>query len=108
MVQPRIGIELGVVRWIRTQHRGVQIPERARSERLEAARRKLEETDVGVDRIAADCGFGSAETLRRAFVRNLRVAPAAYRSRFRRGAPATRAAAATPAPRKIQLEESRS
>ncbi len=50
--------------------------------RVEAARRRLEESDDGVERIAADCGFGSAETLRRAFVRRLRVTPADYRLRF--------------------------
>lgn len=47
--------------------------------RLEAARRRLEETDRGVDRIAAECGFGSAEVMRRSFVRNLGVPPSAYR-----------------------------
>jgi transcriptional regulator GlxA family with amidase domain len=50
--------------------------------RLEAARRRLEESHDGVETIADDCGFGSAESLRRAFVRTLRVAPSAYRSRF--------------------------
>jgi len=52
--------------------------------RVEAARRRLEESDDGVDAIAAATGFGSAETLRRAFHRVLHVNPAAYRSRFRR------------------------
>jgi transcriptional regulator GlxA family with amidase domain len=50
--------------------------------RVEAARRRLEESSLGVDAIAADCGFGTAESMRRAFVRALRVAPSAYRSRF--------------------------
>jgi len=54
--------------------------------RVEAARRLLEESDEGVDAIAALCGFGSAETLRRAFLRQLRVAPSAYRARFRSAA----------------------
>jgi transcriptional regulator GlxA family with amidase domain len=52
--------------------------------RVERARRRLEESDDAVEAIAADCGFGSAETLRRAFLRTLRVGPNAYRSRFRR------------------------
>jgi transcriptional regulator GlxA family with amidase domain len=51
--------------------------------RVEAARRALEESDAGVDGIASACGFGSAETMRRAFLRTLRVGPAEYRSRFR-------------------------
>jgi transcriptional regulator GlxA family with amidase domain len=51
--------------------------------RVECARRRLEESDDGVDAIASATGFGSAETLRRAFLRVLRVNPASYRSRFR-------------------------
>jgi transcriptional regulator GlxA family with amidase domain len=54
--------------------------------RLEAARRLLEQSDDGVEGIAARCGFGTGETLRRAFVRRLRVSPAAYRARFRSAA----------------------
>ena len=51
--------------------------------RVEAARRRLEESTHGVDRVASECGFGSAESMRRAFLRALRVTPSAYRSRFR-------------------------
>lgn len=51
--------------------------------RLEAARRELESTTDTVDAIAARCGFGTAETMRRAFHRRLHVAPDAYRRRFR-------------------------
>ncbi|HZO08847.1 MAG TPA: DJ-1/PfpI family protein [Myxococcota bacterium] len=51
--------------------------------RVEAARRRLEESDDAVGAVAGQCGFGSAETMRRAFLRVLRVNPAAYRSRFR-------------------------
>ena len=54
--------------------------------RVEAARRLLEESEDGVERIAERCGFGTAETLRRAFLRQLRVSPAAYRARFRSAA----------------------
>jgi transcriptional regulator GlxA family with amidase domain len=50
--------------------------------RVEAARRLLEETDAGVDAVAASCGFGTAETMRRAFLRVVRVPPAEYRRRF--------------------------
>jgi transcriptional regulator GlxA family with amidase domain len=50
--------------------------------RVEAARHRLEESHDGVDAIADACGFGSAESLRRSFVRTLKVAPSAYRSRF--------------------------
>lgn len=51
--------------------------------RVEAARRRLEESTDTVEQIAARCGFGSAEGMRKAFLRTVRVAPSAYRSRFR-------------------------
>jgi transcriptional regulator GlxA family with amidase domain len=47
--------------------------------RTDAARRQLEETDDTVTVIAARCGFGSAETLRRNFVRRLGISPDQYR-----------------------------
>jgi transcriptional regulator GlxA family with amidase domain len=50
--------------------------------RLDAARRRLEETDRGLEQIAAECGFGCAETMRRAFVRNLQTPPSAYRAQI--------------------------
>ena len=50
--------------------------------RLEAARQKLERGDASVKQIAAFCGFGDEERLRRAFLRNLGVAPSHYRARF--------------------------
>ena len=50
--------------------------------RTEAARRQLEETDDTVTVIAIRCGFGSAETLRRNFVRRLGISPDQYRKTF--------------------------
>ena len=50
--------------------------------RIERARELLEETDEGVDAIAGRCGFGTQETMRRAFARRMRVSPSAYRERF--------------------------
>jgi transcriptional regulator GlxA family with amidase domain len=50
--------------------------------RLEAARRRLEESGEPVAAVASVCGFGTAETMRRAFLRALGVAPAEYRRRF--------------------------
>ncbi|WP_432010828.1 GlxA family transcriptional regulator [Streptomyces cucumeris] len=55
--------------------------------RLERARELLEETDLPVDRIAADAGFGTAASLRRHLHTALGVSPRAYRSAFR-GTPA--------------------
>lgn len=50
--------------------------------RIDVARRRLEESSDPVDAIAATAGFGSAETLRRTFVREVGVPPSAYRARF--------------------------
>lgn len=50
--------------------------------RTEAARRQLEETDDTVTVIASRCGFGTAETLRRNFVRRLGISPDQYRKTF--------------------------
>lgn len=50
--------------------------------RTEAARRQLEETDDTVVAIAGRCGFGTAETLRRTFVRRLGISPDHYRKTF--------------------------
>jgi transcriptional regulator GlxA family with amidase domain len=52
--------------------------------RLEAARRELEHSDDTVAAIAARVGFGSAESMRRTFVRYLGTAPDDYRRRFSR------------------------
>jgi transcriptional regulator GlxA family with amidase domain len=50
--------------------------------RVERARRELETTDLPVEAVAARCGFGTVETMRRAFARRVGVNPAAYRERF--------------------------
>ncbi len=50
--------------------------------RIEAARRRLEESRDGLDQIAQDCGFGSGEVMRRTFHRRLSVSPRDYRQRF--------------------------
>jgi transcriptional regulator GlxA family with amidase domain len=55
--------------------------------RLEAARNELETTNDTLDVIAARCGFGTAESLRRVTQRHLGVAPDAYRRRFRTAVP---------------------
>ncbi|MCJ1676396.1 GlxA family transcriptional regulator [Streptomyces sp. APSN-46.1] len=51
--------------------------------RIEVARRLLETTDSPLDQVAAAAWLGSAETLHRAFRRQLATTPAAYRRRFR-------------------------
>ncbi len=51
--------------------------------RVEAAREQLERAPTPVETVAASCGFGSPETMRRAFLRVLGVGPSDYRARFR-------------------------
>jgi transcriptional regulator GlxA family with amidase domain len=50
--------------------------------RIDAARRRLEETRDRVAAIAEDCGFSDEEQMRTAFTRNLRISPREYRKRF--------------------------
>lgn len=50
--------------------------------RVDAARRLLEATARTTDSIASDCGFGTGETMRRAFLRVVGAPPGAYRRRF--------------------------
>lgn len=49
--------------------------------RVEEARASLERNDKTVETIAVECGFGTAETMRRAFLRVLGISPSAYRTR---------------------------
>jgi transcriptional regulator GlxA family with amidase domain len=51
--------------------------------RVEAARIALESADSPIEAIARANGFGTVETLRRAFHRRLGVGPADYRARFK-------------------------
>jgi transcriptional regulator GlxA family with amidase domain len=51
--------------------------------RVQVARRLLETTGLSVDEVAATAGFGTPETLRRAFARRVGASPTEYRDRFR-------------------------
>ena len=51
-------------------------------QRIIHAQRLLERTDLPLEHIAAECGFGSAAVLRQNFARVLGLTPTAYRSRF--------------------------
>ena len=50
--------------------------------RLDAARRRLEETSDAVTTVAKDCGFADEEQMRTAFVRTLGLPPREYRKHF--------------------------
>jgi transcriptional regulator GlxA family with amidase domain len=52
-------------------------------QRLERARQLLESSDLPVEHVAQECGFGSAASLRQHFRAELGVAPLAYRRTFR-------------------------
>jgi transcriptional regulator GlxA family with amidase domain len=52
-------------------------------QRVLLARRLLEETDLGVDAVAARAGFGEAAVLRHHFARRLGATPHRYRATFR-------------------------
>ncbi|MFV2197089.1 GlxA family transcriptional regulator [Nocardiopsis sp. LOL_012] len=57
-------------------------------QRLDLARQLLEESDLPVDRIAAQAGFGTAASLRQHMHVELGVSPSAYRRTFRGTVPA--------------------
>jgi len=62
------------------------------AERIAAAKELLEATDLTVDRISFEVGFGSTVTFRTAFTHEVGISPGRYRSRF-----AARRDAAAPA-----------
>jgi len=55
------------------------------SVRVEAARRLLEDSSENLEKICSLTGLGTPESMRRSFLRVLRVPPSRYRERFSRG-----------------------
>jgi transcriptional regulator GlxA family with amidase domain len=51
--------------------------------RVEAARRRLEESQNSLKTIAGECGFGNVNSMRNVFQRALRIPPGQYRRHFR-------------------------
>ena len=51
--------------------------------RVEAARRRLEESQNSMETIAGECGFGNVNSMRTVFQRALKIAPGQYRRHFR-------------------------
>jgi transcriptional regulator GlxA family with amidase domain len=47
--------------------------------RVEAARRRLERTNMGLKQVASAAGFGTVDVMRRAFIRLLGITPRRYR-----------------------------
>jgi len=50
--------------------------------RVEAAKRRLEETEDRIESVAEDSGFSNEEQMRCSFIRILRIPPREYRKRF--------------------------
>lgn len=65
------------------QETGMTVGAYVEATRLDLARRLLEAGDLPLKSVATGSGFGTAEALRRAFVRRLGVTPVEYRARFR-------------------------
>src|SRR5205823_6206229 len=51
--------------------------------RIEAARRRLEESPHSMETIASECGFGNVNSMRNVFQRTLKIPPGQYRRHFR-------------------------
>lgn len=51
--------------------------------RVEAARRRLEESQSSLQQVASDCGFGTLNAMRTVFQRALGIAPGQYRKHFK-------------------------
>ncbi|MGW1890018.1 GlxA family transcriptional regulator [Streptomyces sp. NPDC002004] len=61
-------------------------------QRVERARQLLESSDLSVDQVARDAGFGTAQSMRQHLQTALGVTPTAYRRTFRTAAPSRSAA----------------
>lgn len=66
-------VGMSAVRWLTQQ-------------RVERARQLLEESELPIDRVATEAGFGTAASLRQHLQSALGVSPSAYRTTFRRSA----------------------
>jgi transcriptional regulator GlxA family with amidase domain len=51
--------------------------------RVEAARRRLEESQSSMETVASECGFGNVNSMRNVFQRALKIPPGQYRRHFR-------------------------
>ncbi|HEY9566478.1 MAG TPA: helix-turn-helix domain-containing protein, partial [Thalassobaculum sp.] len=54
------------------------------AERVRRAADLLESTGLGIERVAGECGFGTADGLRHHFRARMGVSPTAYRRQFGR------------------------
>lgn len=65
-----------------TKETGISPAKYVEKVRVEAARRRLEESNLSLDQVAEACGLVNANGLRRLFVRHLNTSPGIYRKNF--------------------------
>ncbi|WP_255501890.1 GlxA family transcriptional regulator [Olivibacter sp. SDN3] len=65
-----------------TKETGISPAKYVEKVRVEAARRRLEESNLSLDQIAQECGLVNANGLRRLFLRHLATSPGIYRKNF--------------------------
>jgi transcriptional regulator GlxA family with amidase domain len=91
----RLGVSVRHVNRLFVAHIGRTPARYVEDVRLAAARTMLTATRARLPQIAIQTGFGSAETMRRAFLRSEGMPPGAYRSRAWSRSPTTKRPAAT-------------
>jgi transcriptional regulator GlxA family with amidase domain len=83
MLAQRVAMSVRNFQRVFTRELGVSPAQYILLVRVESAQRQLERTDRGSDEVALASGFGSADSMRRAFMRTLGTTPRQYRSRVR-------------------------
>lgn len=81
----RIGVSARHLSRLFQEDVGVTPASWVESARISAARELLEDGALAPKQVAAECGFSSVDTLRRAFLRVVGVTPADYRKRHAAG-----------------------
>jgi transcriptional regulator GlxA family with amidase domain len=66
---------------------GMTVNQWLAAERIGKAQQLLETTDMPIEHVAAEAGFGTSLSLRQHFAQQLRTSPSAYRRAFRDGRP---------------------
>jgi transcriptional regulator GlxA family with amidase domain len=82
---PRAPVDTLIVAGGRGVHAAAGPARAVKKMRVEAARQLLTESSLPVKRIAERCGFGSEETMRRSFLRQIGITPQDDRMRFAPG-----------------------
>jgi transcriptional regulator GlxA family with amidase domain len=77
----RLGVSVRHLGRLFARHMGLTPARYVELVRIAAAKALLTGGGAPLSEVATDAGFGSAETMRRAFVRNVGVTPGAYRHR---------------------------